>query len=68
MPRKVAREVHETMSWSQFCGLLEIDPARLVDVRVNRVSRTVWVVLEPEQTDADKRHVPSIDEYQIRRG
>lgn len=41
-------ERKELVSWSQFCNLLEIDPARFVGVDVNRVTRTILIVMEPD--------------------
>lgn len=40
------------VSWSQFCGLLEIDPARFIGVDVKRVECTVTLLLEPEHDEA----------------
>jgi len=54
------------VSWSQFCGLLEIDPARFVGVEVNRVTRTVQLLMEPEY-GTDHRRVPAVEHRQEER-
>lgn len=41
--------VREPLSISQFCELVGIEPARFVDVEVNRRASTVTLVLEPEE-------------------
>ena len=37
----------QRVSYSMFCGLLEIEPSRLVGVDVDRVTRIVTLILEP---------------------
>ena len=43
-----AHTVREPVSISQFAELMGVDPARLLDVEVDRLSSRVVLVLEPE--------------------
>lgn len=39
-----------TVSVNQFAELLGFEPQRFVGLQVNKVSQTIWILLEPEDT------------------
>lgn len=48
------------MSISQLCELLAIEPDRFLGIETNRHTKTVQIVLEPEEiNEPNERHHPA---------